>query len=218
MRFAVLSALICLCVATQNAQPQFRARTDLIRLDVSVLYPDRQPVRGLEMRHFVVLEDRVEQPIETFAEVALPEPEPLPDGWRRDTAADVVDNTDAPNGRLVAIVFDDTDPKMTTAVADATRDIGRDIVARLSPGDRGAIVFARQRRFGSVVTSDRAQLLAAIKRLEVDHSSFAAPAAQFSLASAVQSAAAALGTASDRRKIVVVVTPGVPIDMTKVLY
>lgn len=218
MRLAALSALLCACLATQDAQPQFRARTDIIRLDVSVLYPDRQPVRGLEMRHFVVLEDKVEQPIETFAEVALPEPEPLPDGWLRDTAADVVDNIDAPTGRLVAIVLDDTDRRMTTAIAEATQDIARDIVARLSPGDRGAIVFARQRRFSSVVTSDRAQLLAAIKRLEVDRSFYSEPAAQFSLASAAQSAAAALGTASDRRKIVVVVTPGVPIDMTKLLY
>jgi len=218
MRPALWIALIGGCLATQGAQPQFRARTDLIRLDVTVLYPDRQPVRGLEMRHFVVLEDRVEQPIETFAEVALPEPEPLPDGWLRDTAADVVDNVDAPNGRLVAIVLDDTDRRMTTALAEATQNIARDIVARLSPGDRGAIVFARQRRFGSVVTSDRAQLLAAINRLEVDHSFYSEPAAQFSLASAAQSAAAALGSASDRRKIVVVVTPGVPIDMTKLLY
>src|SRR6185436_9772841 len=108
MRPALWIALVGGCLATQGAQPQFRARTDIVRLDVSVLYPDRQPVRGLETRHFVVLEDGVEQPIETFAEVTLPEPDPLPDGWLRDTAADVVDNMDEPNGRLVAIVLDDS--------------------------------------------------------------------------------------------------------------
>ena len=218
MRLTVWSAVLCVCVATQDAQPQFRARTDIIRLDVSVLYPDRRPVYGLESQHFVVLEDGVEQPIETFAEVALPAPEPLPDGWLRDTAADVVDNSDAPNGRLVAIVLDDIDLTMTEEVAEATRGVARDIVGRLSAGDRGAILFARQRQLGSVVTSDRAQLLAAVAHLGVEHRFPAIPGEEFSTASAVRSAAIALGTASDRRKIVILVSPGMPIDMTKRLY
>ena len=218
MRLAALSALLCACFATQDAQPQFRARTDIVRLDVSVLYPDRQPVRGLETRHFVVLEDGVEQPIETFAEVTLPEPDPLPDGWLRDTAADVVDNIDEPNGRLVAIVLDDSDPAMSDEVAEATRRVARDVVARLSPGDRGAIIFGRHRQLASVVTSDRAQLLAAINRRETNRTLPAVPAGYLSTAMAAASAAQALGTSSDRRKIVILVSPGTPIDMMKPLY
>ena len=218
MRPLVWSAVLVTCVATQDAQPQFRARTDLIRLDVAVLYPDRRPVRGLETRHFVVLEDGVEQPVETFAEVALAEPEPLPDGWQRDTAADVTDNSDAPNGRLVAIVIDDSDAAISADAADATRRVASDVVARLSPGDRAAVMFARHQQLASVVTSDRAQLLAAINRKSVGGGLPRTAVGWLSTAMAARTAAQALGTANDRRKIVIIVSRGTPIDMTKLLY
>lgn len=211
-------ALVSVCFATQNAPPQFRARTDLVTLDVAVLYPDRRPVRGLEARHFVVLEDGVDQPIETFGEVELPPPNPLPDGWRRETASDVIDNADDPSGRLVAIVLDDGDPKMTPAVAAAAQRVARDVIERLSPGDRGAIIFSRQRHLSSVVTTDHPRLLAAVKRFTVDRKYFSVPDVQVSAVSAAAGAATAVGTAQDRRKVVIFVSTGALVDMSKEMF
>ena len=71
---AVLGSGILFAQSPQLPSPQFRATTDLIRLDVSVLDRDRQPVRDLTAGDFTVLENGSRQQVESFAAVDLPEP------------------------------------------------------------------------------------------------------------------------------------------------
>jgi hypothetical protein len=43
--------------AAQTQKPTFRARTDLLTIDVTVLDKDRRPVTGLTADDFILLED-----------------------------------------------------------------------------------------------------------------------------------------------------------------
>ena len=52
--------------------PTFRARTDIIQLDVSVLDRQGQPVRGLAAGDFTVLKDGRPQPVVAFAAIDVP--------------------------------------------------------------------------------------------------------------------------------------------------
>ena len=80
------SSLISGVLLAQQKPPVFRARTDLIQIDVTVL-KDGKPVRGLKAEDFLLLEDNKPQKIEGFAEVDIPDaPRPPPCGntpWRR---------------------------------------------------------------------------------------------------------------------------------------
>jgi hypothetical protein len=105
-RFAWLLWTVCLLAilhphAQQPAsQPVFRAGTDLVQVDVSVLDGKRRPVRGLTAADFVVLEDGKPREIEAFSEVYLPDRvrgEAAP--WVREVASDVASNqTTDPSG------------------------------------------------------------------------------------------------------------------------
>ena len=57
----------------QAPQTTFRAGTDLVQVDVSVLDHERRPVRGLTAADFTVIEDGKPRPIVAFTAVDLPE-------------------------------------------------------------------------------------------------------------------------------------------------
>lgn len=61
----------------QPEQPIFRAKVDLVRVDVSVMGRDDEPVADLEASDFIVTEDDIPQTVETVQFVRL-------DGQRRD--------------------------------------------------------------------------------------------------------------------------------------
>jgi hypothetical protein len=90
----------------QAPQPTFRARVDLIQVDVSVLGRDRHPVSGLTAADFTLMEDGRPRPIVSFTEVHVPPPAALTAGWMADIAPDVTTNTQPPR-RLVVIAIDD---------------------------------------------------------------------------------------------------------------
>src|SRR5205823_1387214 len=56
--------------ATPGQQPTFRAGVDVIRLDVSVLDKNRQPIRGLTAADFTILENGKPQRIVALSQVA----------------------------------------------------------------------------------------------------------------------------------------------------
>src|SRR5205085_9641169 len=75
--------------ATTQAQrpepaPTFRARIDVVQIDVSVLDDTRTPVRGLTAADFTVLEDGKKRDIVAFTPVELPA---RTGGSRTDSAA-----------------------------------------------------------------------------------------------------------------------------------
>ena len=85
-------------------QGQFRVATDLIRLDVSVLDRNAQPVHGLTAADFTVIEDGKPQTVTAFTEIDVPGPERFPAEWMRTTSPDFRRNDDAGDYRLVMAI------------------------------------------------------------------------------------------------------------------
>jgi Ca-activated chloride channel family protein len=169
-------------VAHQQATPTFNARVDLIQLDVSVVDKEHQPVRGLTQHDFTITEDGKAQPIQTFAAIDLVDDPPRAPGWMREVAPDVTSNTGVEEERLIVIFMDDyaTDVKDDLWATRSAKEIGRGVIERLGPRDLAA-------RFHP--SSNLPEQLGATHMLE--------------------RVAGVLGSVTQRRKILVWVTPGV---------
>lgn len=117
-------------------QPAFRARTDLVRVEVAVFDKAWQPVPGISATDFTVLEDDRPRPIASFTPVeTLLEP------------------------RLVLIVVDESLPPRQH---DTARRLARAAVDTLRSGDEAAVVFAGRVGDPPQGAFDRNLLLAAI--------------------------------------------------------
>ena len=102
-------------LAQQPADGQvavFRADTELIQVDVSVLDKRRRPVKGLTAADFTILEDGQPRPVQAFTQVDLSAPKPTGDAaWMSEVPSDVVTNhAIGQEGRLVVILMDRTIP------------------------------------------------------------------------------------------------------------
>lgn len=221
--------------------PVFRAGVDVIRLDVSVLDKDRRPVRGLTQDDFSVYEDGKLQRTVAVSEIDSAERDPAPTAWMRHVARDVVMNdlTDqVGEGRLFAIVMDDVNiPFDDLDIIMAAREVGRYIVDQLSPSDVAAVVFPREAGKTQDYTDDRAKLLAAIDRFDPPEVRWIPPRPtgpgagggdmpyRFSPAlarsqcersqptvPALEIVASQLATVPNRRKTLILVSVGVPLD------
>lgn len=147
----------------QAPQPTFRARVDLIQVDVSVLDRDRHPVSGLTAADFTLMEDGRPRPIVSFTAVHVPPPAAPATGWVADIAPDVTTNTHPP-GRLVVIAIDDGALSTNGALwgVQKARAAARAAVKELGADDLGALVLTEHGRTAQNFTNDRARLLAAI--------------------------------------------------------
>jgi VWFA-related protein len=147
-----------------RAQEPFRSGVDLVQINVVVLDRQRQPVRGLSAADFTVLDEGEVRRVVAFDEVVLPDPpSPATATWLVEEPADVTNNTLAPNGRLVVIMFD----RSIRAGADVVtaRKIAREAVDGLRAGDLAAIVRTSGiagEGASQNFTADRARLRAAI--------------------------------------------------------
>lgn len=160
---------------TPPQRPQFRAGVDLFQLEVSVLDRNRQPVRELAPRDFVVFENGKPQPIVAFSEVAFPESDGSLGNVAVDTAPDVTAKRYG-DRRLFAVILDDwgmpaspggmaqrggTAPAPFQMVQDA-KAVARQIVEALGPLDFAAIVLTRDTRFFPDFSNNLAKLLGSI--------------------------------------------------------
>jgi len=199
--------------------PQFRTTTDLVRLDVSVLDQSGRTVRGLSATDFTVLEDGRAQPIQAFSEIAVPGiGQSIP--WAARVIPDVRRNDDSADRRLWVIVLDDATIPPSPLFLRNAKQIARRIVDRMGPADRAAIVFTRDNRNAQDFTDSHARLIAAI---ETFTSGFnftgglggrGSPDDYWYEASinTVASAAKYLADLPDRRKVLVYISVGLPID------
>ncbi len=160
--FSVLSVISVPSLTAQQAPPQFRSRVELVHLDVSVLDQNRRPVKGLTADDFTIFEDGKPQSVAVFNAVELPDPPAPSTAWVRDVASDVKRNTDVIDHRLITIVMDDATIPFDQVMIKSAREIGRQVVERLGPGDLASVVFTRDNRNAQEFTSDRARLLKAI--------------------------------------------------------
>lgn len=151
-----------LVAQTPSSGQRFRSGVEVVTLDVSVLDSQRRPVRGLTAADFVVLEDGVEQQIDSFTEVALPAPAPPPAGWWNDVADDVKTSTAADTGRLLLMVIDEAHiPLNKTAIV---KKIGHEIVDRMAPGDRMALVYTQKNGYSQDFTDEPRLIREAVER------------------------------------------------------
>ena len=143
------------------AQETFRTSVDVVRLDVTVLDRNRQPIRDLRAEDFSVLEDGKPQPVVAFAAVDAPAPPLVTADWMREVSSDVVTNQ-LDLRRIIVIIMDDATASPDHGVPRAARQIARAVVDQLGPNDLAAVVFTLDHRSQNF-TDDRRQLIAAIE-------------------------------------------------------
>lgn len=214
----VFSAVLCLGAQTPQAPPQFKTGIEVRQLDVVVLDREGRPVRGLTAADFTVLEDGRPQKISTIEEIVVPEGTASAD-WMRDVAPDVATNNVAADGRLIVIIMDDAvtrDPQLI----EPARRIGREIINGMGPADLAAVVFTLRNRNSQDFTSDRSRLLAAVERFTVGFAPELLDGGrgleevlyrQYSVRS-VSKASEYLRSIEGRRKTLIYVSVGVPVD------
>jgi VWFA-related protein len=139
----------------QTQPPVFRARTDLVRLDVVVVDADGHVVRGLTKEDFQVVDRGRVRQLAAFEEIthAPAAAGPLPATLKRDVA----DNT-AQSDRLIVLALDDLHFQAKT---DDVKRMARRLVETIGSGASLALVTTSG-TFGVEPTTDRAVLLAEI--------------------------------------------------------
>ena len=200
-----------------QAVPQFRSRVDLVHLDVSVLDQNRRPVKGLGPADFVVLENGVEQNITVFSAVDIPDPELPKATWMREVAPEVRSNSDVRERRLFLVIIDDAAIQANTFALKNTKEIARKVIDGFGPSDLAAVVFTRDNRNSQDFTADRARLLAAVDKFTLgfrgmDPGGFDDLFLGYSVG-VVESAVKVLTSLPDRRKAIIYIGQGVPVDL-----
>lgn len=142
-----------------DSLPQFRTGIDLVRLDVSVIDKNRQPIHGLRAEDFTVLENGKPQPVVAFAAVEIPSAPPAAAGWMSEVGSDVANNQ-LDLRRVVVIIMDDGLTAPDDGVPRAAKQIARGVIERLGPNDLAAVVFTFQGKSQNFTNNHR-QLLAA---------------------------------------------------------
>ena len=225
--------VLALCVAlsvivwtpaplTSQQQPTFRARVDLVQLDISVLDKDRKPIRGLTKADFTVFEDGKPQEVAVFEAIDVPDPVPPPVAWMRDVTPDVTTNEVRPT-RLWVIAIDDALMPSDPNYIKSSRQIVLDLLEKFGPEDLVSIVLTTDSRRAQDFTSDRTKLLKTLDehgmgmatwRLGGNNVIERDPDVQFMLGSVntMLSVMDTLVEVPHTRKALIWVTPGIPLD------
>jgi VWFA-related protein len=143
--------------------PVFRSSVDIVHLDVSVFDKSRRPVLGLTQADFTVLEDGKPQTVSVFSEVDVPDAEEPPAKWMKVVSPDVRSN-DLRDSRLFVIVLDDALIPGDQRMQNNAKDIVHQIVDKLGPTDMAAIVLTGDNRNTQDFTNDHARLLAVLDK------------------------------------------------------
>jgi VWFA-related protein len=194
----------------------FRAAVDLVRIDVSVLDKDHKPVHGLTAGDFIIREDTKPQTIDAFSEVVLSDPVEPTAKWMKSSLHDVTTN-ELHDSRIVVIVLDDAVIPQDVKMAAAAKAIARDVVNRLGPTDVASIVYTmNNKQKAQGFTTDKGLLLAAVEKFTPGFATFGVEADdyifyQYSV-NVVSDLADYLVALPQRRKTLVYISTGVPID------
>ncbi|HEX5069388.1 MAG TPA: VWA domain-containing protein [Vicinamibacterales bacterium] len=198
--------------------PTFRARADLVELDVSVLDKDHRPVRGLTRADFQITEDGAPQDVAIFEAVDAPDPIPPPAAWMRDVTPDVTTNETRPT-RLWVLAIDDALIPQDPFIIKSTRKVVQDIIDKFGPEDLVSIVFTADSRQAQDFTNDRAKLLATLDKFNPGNACWGHCGGnqdeQFWLGSinTLLNVMDALVTIPNNRKAMIWVTPGTPVNV-----
>jgi VWFA-related protein len=229
----MLPFLVVAFTAAVSAQgPSFKADVRLVRVDVSVLGRDRQPIHDLTAADFRVTEGGRPLAIRTFDVVVVPGSGVLPtvvpaiEDRRPAIATPPTESTPpapAPAfgaGRLIVLVMDDDMTPANPKWGTQARNIARAIVGRMGPADRLAVQFTRAASDRLELTTDRQKLLAQIETYSpggylalppTDTGADEVPRYWRSMSS-LTFTTAAIASLTDRQKMLVYVGPGIPIN------
>jgi len=146
----------------QQQPPTFRAKVDLVQVDVIVQDKNGEQVRGLTQADFALFDRGKPQTVAAFQEVARhverEAPAPL-QSFRRDVAMNVGPQAE----RLVVMVLDDL--HIYKERTDRARQIARDVIAQFGPQSSMAVLFTSGDH-STQVTQDPAVLTAAVETLK----------------------------------------------------
>ncbi len=207
---------------TGQAQLVFRADANQVRVDVSVVDKQGLPVRDLTQKDFTLSEDGHQQTIDTFSMIDVPAADPHLADWTRTTAPDVQGNQELGDRRIVVIAMDDAMVPLDPQMVESAKAIARSAIDQLGPNDLAAVIFSVDSRHGQEFTHDRARLRAAVERFtSAGHNPAAGGPgaidpreASLYLASMglLQRTCEVLATLPDRRKALIWVSVGVPVN------
>ena len=163
----VLAALAAPEGEGQQPSQSFRAGVEIVEVPVTVLDAKRQPVRGLRVEDFTILEDGKPRPVVAFAAVNAATPAAA--NSAQTTVATAAPANTAPvsdidaqqgDGRAVVIVLDRSIPFGTPT--QMSRLVAQTVVQSMTPNDIGAVIFTSPSQRSQDLTADRAKLVAAI--------------------------------------------------------
>jgi len=235
---AVLAASFVASVpASQSAQPPqepeqpiFRAKVDLVRVDVSVTGRDDQPVTDLQASDFIVTEDEMAQTVETAQFVRI-------DGQRENTGesleirgpAQAAVEAAKEDVRLFAILLDDYHIDRHPTITIPLRRALERFVEQMQPTDLVAIMDPLTTLDSLRFTRNKAELLERVRAFEGRRGLLfpvksAVEEAQMSqrnvfelragvTLSALEAVATHLGGLREGRKSVLFVSQGPPVGM-----
>jgi len=217
--FAIGAVFVTLGVSASGQQPIFRAGTEVVQLDVSVLDKQGRPVHGLTQEDFVVLEDGTPQRVVAFKSVDLDSAAPTAlsgaPTWAMSVQSDVSTNR-FDSHRLFVIVMDDA--TIVTEAVDRAQDAARSVIDKLGSSDLATVIFTRRGNFnGQAFTSDHAKLRDAIGTFSTDDRSSSRPdcASQRDALDAVRRATDSLVAESGQRKTLVYISSSMEVDLGK---
>ena len=142
-------------------QPTFRARTDLVQVDVVVVDETGHHVRGLKKEDFQLFDRSKLRPISAFDEVQHSAPgEPgAPPAFPPTLVMDVASNTDPQAERLVVMVLDDL--HIFKGRTNEARELARSFLDRMGTRASMAVLKTSGNR-STEITQDKSVLTAAI--------------------------------------------------------
>jgi VWFA-related protein len=162
IRLLAFAAVGLLTLPPQGQQqPTFRARVDLIQVNVVAINEKGEHVYGLTAADFTLLDRGRPQTISTFQEIDARKPPDdqvrlrLPAQVRRDVASNHLTDLD----RLVILVVDDL--HIYKGRTDRAKELARDVVRKLAPGAFMAVLFTSGER-STEVTDDSSRLMRAV--------------------------------------------------------
>jgi VWFA-related protein len=215
----------------QPEQPIFRAKVDLVRVDVSVTGRGDEPVADLQASEFLVTEDDIPQTVETVQFIRL-------DGQRRDDTGEGLTIRGRAHGmaeaakedvRLFALFLDDYHIDRHPTITIPLRRALETFVNELQPTDLVAFMEPLTTLEGIRFTRDKAWLLERIRAFEgrrgqlfpVRSAVEEAQASQRNVwelraavtLSALESLATHLGGLREGRKSIIFVSQGPPVGL-----
>jgi len=211
VKHLMLSVLVAMALSSVMAPRQdqtFKSKTELARLEVSVLDRTRTPIHGLESKDFLLEIDGRLQTVSLVQEVVLSD---APSG-----AIEVGSGTstnDLTRARLFIVVMDDAQAPFDPFVARMARTAAIEFVRHLLPNDLVSVVFTWDIQKGQELTTHHETAIEAIERFRPAAAPplFAAIYAERTLANVLASLYALPGY----RRAVFLVSPGIGLEREK---